>query len=70
LIMPGMGGFQCLEQLMAINPSVKAIIVSGHHSHDLTGIPSHLGPRRFISKPFQIRDLLVAIRAELDTASR
>jgi two-component system cell cycle sensor histidine kinase/response regulator CckA len=66
LIMPGMGGRQCLEELLRINPKVKIIIASGH-SPD--GYPQEFldaGAREFLRKPYKMGELLRSVRNVLD----
>lgn len=69
LIMPGMGGKQCLEELLKIDPAAKVIIASGYPVE---------GPEQeafgslavgFANKPFNIRQILELVRETLDTPS-
>jgi CheY-like chemotaxis protein len=66
LIMPGMSGSQCLRELIKINPEVKVLISSGYSgdisTHDVTAAGAH----GFITKPYDLRELLTAIRKILD----
>ncbi|MBS3919289.1 MAG: response regulator, partial [Deltaproteobacteria bacterium] len=66
LIMPGMGGKKCLEELLQINPEVKVVITSGYspdgsHKTFLEG-----GAKNFISKPFNMKEMLQVVREVLD----
>ena len=64
--MPGMGGFKCLQRLLAINPQVKVIIASGY-AHDLQA--RHNGgtdAAGYLAKPYRMADLLKTVRAVLD----
>ncbi|MDO9123729.1 MAG: response regulator, partial [Deltaproteobacteria bacterium] len=66
LIMPGMGGKKCLEGLLQINPDVKVVIASGYspdgsHKSFLEG-----GAKNFISKPFNMKEMLQAVRTVLN----
>jgi len=66
LIMPGMGGKQCLEQLLKIDSNVRVIIASGL-SVDLS--PKELikkGVKAFLQKPYQMDQLLKTVRKVLD----
>jgi two-component system cell cycle sensor histidine kinase/response regulator CckA len=68
LIMPGMGGSRCFEELMRMNPRVKIIIASGH-SPD--GYPQEFldaGAREFLRKPYEMSELLGRVRNVLDEA--
>jgi len=66
LIMPGMGGKKCLEKLLTIDPNVKVLVASGYpsdrFSHDLEGS----GAKGSITKPYDAKDILGAIRKILD----
>jgi CheY-like chemotaxis protein len=64
LIMPGMGGFKCLEELIAIDPNVRVVVASGfaldRSQHEaLTSTPN---VKAFLRKPYEIKALLTAIR--------
>ena len=67
LIMPRMGGKQCLEELLQINPNVKVIIASGISPDALTKDTAAAGVPSFVSKPYEVRQLLGAIREILDS---
>lgn len=66
LIMPGMGGRRCAEELLKTNPQLKIVIASGY---------SFDGPEKealedrikgFISKPYEMEQILRVIRDVLD----
>jgi len=68
LIMPEMGGMQRLEGLLALNPSVKVVMIAGGYSAN--------GPikdavankvKRFINKPYAVQQALKTVRAVLDS---
>jgi PAS domain S-box-containing protein len=66
MIMPGMGGRKCLEEILKINPDAKVIIASGY---SVDGNPKSLkaeGAMGFIKKPFNVREMLTSIRDILD----
>ncbi|MFH1117430.1 MAG: PAS domain S-box protein [Pseudomonadota bacterium] len=67
LIMPGMGGKRCLEELLSIDPDAKVIVASGYPSNGLTRNERGRGAGGFVSKPYDSRDILSAIRKVLDT---
>ncbi|NCC25505.1 MAG: PAS domain S-box protein [Deltaproteobacteria bacterium] len=60
--MPGMGGQRCLQELIRMNPTVKVIIASGYTANDSGKNALALGAERFISKPFQLRELAAVVR--------
>jgi len=66
LIMPEMGGKRCLEELIKINPRVKALIASGFAIQGDTKSFLSSAARGIVSKPFNMRELLRAVRHALD----
>ncbi len=66
LIMPQMGGKQCLEELLRINPKVKVLISTGYPSNGSTEETRVSGARGFVSKPYNGKQLLRAVRHALD----
>ncbi len=66
LIMPTMGGKECLRALLEIDPQAKILIASGYTAdeseQDLVG----LGAKGFVGKPFRFRELLKGVRSVLD----
>jgi PAS domain S-box-containing protein len=66
LIMPGMGGTRCLEELLAFNPKVKILIASGHTPEGPTQLALGSGACGFVAKPFEVSGILRAVRAVLD----
>jgi two-component system, cell cycle sensor histidine kinase and response regulator CckA len=66
LIMPGMGGKKCLEELLRIDPDLKVLFASGYSSNGLTIDETGTGARGFIRKPYDAKDILTAIRRVLD----
>jgi len=66
LIMPEMGGKQCLEELVTINPQVKALIASGFAVTGDTKSFLDSEAKGTVSKPFNMRELLSAVRRVLD----
>ncbi|MEW5722139.1 MAG: PAS domain S-box protein [Thermodesulfobacteriota bacterium] len=66
LIMPGMGGLRCLEELLKIQPGLKVIISSGYSERGRLSEAHQAGARGFIKKPFDIAMMLTRIREILD----
>jgi PAS domain S-box-containing protein len=66
LIMPGIGGKRCLEELLRMDPDVKALFVSGYSSGGAPLDDEHGGARGFLTKPYTTKDILIAIRTVLD----
>jgi PAS domain S-box-containing protein len=66
LIMPEMGGKECLERLLEINPTMKALIASGYSADGPIKGVSATGSKGFVAKPFDVRQVLELIRKALD----
>ena len=66
LIMPGMGGKQCLEELLKIDPEVKVIIASGFAAAGDAKAFLDSVARGRVSKPFSMKKLLHCVRRALD----
>jgi CheY-like chemotaxis protein len=62
LIMPGMGGRRCLEELKKLNPDLKVILASGF-TEDVD--PHQVGASNFLRKPYRLQQLLEAVRQVL-----
>ncbi|MFP4167934.1 MAG: response regulator [Desulfonatronovibrionaceae bacterium] len=67
LNMPGMGGHQCLEELMARDPHLPVLISSGYSAAGLAESTSSAGASGFIGKPYHLTELLTEIRRTLDS---
>lgn len=65
--MPGMGGKQCLAELLHRNPSVQVLIASGYPDEDLMNRFRDYGASGAIAKPYHVSGLLAAIRKILDS---
>ena len=66
LIMPEMGGKECLKELRKIDPQLKVLIASGLSADPSTKESVEMGTRGFVSKPFRIKELLRQVRNVLD----
>ena len=66
IIMPRMDGKECLEQLLRINPTVKAIISSGVGQEDLIQDVVKLGAKGAVNKPYGMRQFLGMVHEVLD----
>ncbi|MGC9029329.1 MAG: response regulator [Desulfomonilaceae bacterium] len=69
LIMPEMGGKQCMKELLAMNKSLKIVVTSGHSANGVSEEAMNLGAKDFIQKPFELRRVLRQVRAVLDAPS-
>jgi two-component system, cell cycle sensor histidine kinase and response regulator CckA len=66
LIMPEMGGKDCLKSILEIDPHVKALIASGYSADASTKECFDLGAKGFVAKPFRFKELLQQVRKALD----
>jgi CheY-like chemotaxis protein len=66
LIMPKMGGKDCLKGLLAIDPKLKVLVASGLSGNASTTDSIEMGAKGFVSKPFRIKELLGQVRKILD----
>ena len=67
LIMPEMGGEQCLEEILKINPKAKILISTGYSSSDeMTRMRIEALASGFVAKPFALTDMLKKVREILD----
>ena len=66
LMMPGMGGKQCLEHLLTMAPDAKVVIASGYSVNGPTKAALEAGAKSFIKKPFELKQMLKVIREILD----
>ena len=64
--MPGMGGYQCLLELRAMDPEVTVMIASGYSSGFLPGDLLDQGALVVLPKPFTSEGLLRHVRNALD----
>ena len=65
LLMPGMGGKQCLTELLKINPQPRVIIMSGCDNGTVNEAMA-AGARGILSKPYKMEQLLQAVRQVMD----
>ncbi|MEE9122558.1 MAG: PAS domain S-box protein [Syntrophobacteria bacterium] len=66
LVIPGMGGKKCYEEILKINPQAKILIVSGHSVNGPGKEAMEAGARGFVGKPFDVSHMLKAVREILD----
>jgi len=66
LIMPEMGGRQCLEELLKIDSDAKVLIASGLSVNGPTREAIKGQTRGFVGKPFDMSQLLQTVRKVLD----
>ncbi len=66
LVMPEMGGRQCLEEILKLDPKTKVIVASGYSTRQEVKETVQMGAKGVISKPFTTRQLLKVVRQTLD----
>ena len=66
LIMPEMGGRQCLEELLKIDPQVRVLIATGYSAVGETKKTIESGAMGFVGKPYDMSQMLQAVRRVLD----
>ncbi|MEW6347870.1 MAG: PAS domain S-box protein [Thermodesulfobacteriota bacterium] len=66
LIMPVMGGEQCLTEILRLNPKAKVIIASGHAADGHSRETVESGAKGFVGKPYAMPQLLSTVREVLD----
>jgi PAS domain S-box-containing protein len=66
LIMPGIGGKNCLEQVLKEDPLAKVIIASGYSVEGRTKQELETKTMGFISKPFELKQMLNMVRKVLN----
>ena len=64
--MPGMGGYQCLQQLRTMDAQAKVLIASGYFDDDKLQKALKEGAAGYITKPYMADDLMIAVRNALD----
>jgi two-component system cell cycle sensor histidine kinase/response regulator CckA len=66
LIMPGMGGGKCLEEVLKMNPQARVIIASGYFVNGGEGAHLKIGATGFIKKPYVLESMLHEIRRVIE----
>lgn len=64
--MPGIGGYKCMNKLIAADPETKVVIASGYSSKRHVADSMESGAAGFISKPYRMVTLLKTLREVLD----
>ena len=66
LIMPEMGGTECLKELLNIDPQVTVLVASGYSGDASVKETIQMGAKGFVTKPFRVNELLRDVRKALD----
>ncbi len=64
--MPGMGGRQCMDELLQLNPDMNIIVASGCLQEVSENDRTVSGSKEFVEKPFKVESLLEAVRKVLE----
>lgn len=67
LIMPEMGGKECLEELRRLDPNLKILVTSGYPLNGPTKETVKSEARGFVGKPYGMKEMLRAVRDVLDS---
>ena len=62
LIMPVLDGYQCLEEILGINPAAKVIIASGRFPDEFYRDSAGGRVRGFVRKPYKLKELLTTVQ--------
>ena len=66
LLMPGMGGQECLGALLRMDPNSRVLMVSGYHEKGMAEELKEAGAKGLMWKPFDMPQLLEKIREIID----
>ncbi|MGO9735955.1 MAG: PAS domain S-box protein [Desulfomonilaceae bacterium] len=66
LIMPEIGGMQCLEEIKKIDPNARVLIASGLSVDESERKTIESSARGFVSKPYKMKQALDAVRMIID----
>jgi DNA-binding LytR/AlgR family response regulator len=64
--MPRKAGYESLQEMRAVKPGLRAVLVSGYSEKLLEGFGVSLEGITFLPKPFENPDLLSTVRSVLD----
>jgi PAS domain S-box-containing protein len=66
LIMPGIGGKKCLQEILKMDPSQKVVVASGYSVNGSVRDVLETGARGYLKKPYQLEPMLSLVREILD----
>jgi two-component system, cell cycle sensor histidine kinase and response regulator CckA len=66
IIMPGMGGIRCLEEILRVKPSARVLVATGIATEESAKDCMAAGARGFLSKPYRSSEMLRSVREVLD----
>jgi PAS domain S-box-containing protein len=62
---PGINGLETFERIREINPEQKAVIASGFSDPNQVKAAQRIGAKAYLKKPYSLKNMGLAIRAEL-----
>ncbi len=62
---PGIDGMETYKRILEINPTQKAIIVSGFSETDRVRKAQKMGAGAFVRKPYILEKIGIAVKSEL-----
>ncbi len=65
MVMPGMTGIELADRLLARNPELKVLLMSGYTGEELEQRGASENGAPFLQKPFSTKDFLHAVREVL-----
>ena len=71
IVMPGKGGIEIIDELHREFPALQTILMTGKLDVELESfvrLARQFGVRRIIRKPFELQDVLEAVRLTLESA--
>jgi len=66
MIMPGMSGYDCFQEMKKINPKVKVLVISGYATDQEIEKIMAAGAKGFLPKPFHVEKLSMAVKEALE----
>jgi two-component system cell cycle sensor histidine kinase/response regulator CckA len=70
LVMPGMDGWDTLAALRAIDPELRAVLISGYDEAQVMGSERPQQPQVFLQKPYTLGELRQAVATALGSGPR
>jgi len=67
LRMPGPSGLSLIRHLIALNPAVRIVVLTGYASIATAVEAIKLGAAHYLTKPASLDEILAALRADADT---
>jgi len=64
--MPGGSGLEMLRSLRRVHPDIAVVMVTGIADRSMAGRAAEFGAYGYVVKPFETKDLLMAVNTALD----